>query len=227
MRAAVSRQTVPEAIRQKAAQGRPVRVLVQLNASFRPEGRLSRSQALDQRQAISRVQDTVLGKLAGQRFKLHARYEHIPYLALEVDAKALDVLSRMPGVAAVQLDALDKPSLLSSEVSIGVGVAWSKGLTGAGQTVAILDTGVDKTHPWFNGGRHAKVVSEACYSSNAFGFTTTVCPRSWAPSARAARRPTSASARCSAVSERLPTAPRGASSSGTRGSGETIFRPSS
>src|SRR6185369_17174179 len=69
---AVSRQAVPEAIRQKAAQGRPVRVLVQLNASFRPEGRLSRSQALDQRQAISRVQDSVLGKLAGQRFKLHA-----------------------------------------------------------------------------------------------------------------------------------------------------------
>src|SRR3954454_7905007 len=129
---AVSRQAVPEAIRQKAAQGGPVRVIVQLDASFRPEGRLSTSQALEQRQAISRVQDTVLGKLAGQRLKLHARYEHIPFLAMSVDAKALDALSYMPEVVAVQQDALDKPSLLSSEVSIGVGVAWSKGLTGAG-----------------------------------------------------------------------------------------------
>ncbi|HEY4574683.1 MAG TPA: S8 family serine peptidase, partial [Thermoanaerobaculia bacterium] len=173
---AVSRQAVPEAIRQKAAQGGPVRVIVQLDASFRPEGRLSTSQALEQRQAISRVQDTVLGKLAGQRLKLHARYEHIPFLAMSVDAKALDALSYMPEVVAVQQDALDKPSLLSSEVSIGVGVAWSKGLTGAGQTVAILDTGVDGKHPWFNGGGHAKVVSQACYSSNVPGYTVTVCP---------------------------------------------------
>ncbi|HEY2293478.1 MAG TPA: S8 family serine peptidase [Thermoanaerobaculia bacterium] len=173
---AVSRQAVPGGIRQKAAQGGLVRVIVQLDASFRPEGRLSASQALAQRQAISRVQDTVLGKLAGQRLKLHARYEHIPFLALEVDAKALDVLARMPEVVAVQQDALDKTSLISSEVSIGVGVAWSQGLTGAGQTVAILDTGVDKTHPWFNGGGHAKVVSEACYSSNVPGATFSVCP---------------------------------------------------
>lgn len=170
------RVAVPEALRKTAAQGGPVRVIVQLAAPFRPEGRLSASQALDQRQAIRRVQDTVVGKLAGQRFKLHARYEHIPFLALAVDAKALDLLSRLPEVAAVQQDALDKPSLISSEVSIGVGVAWSKGLTGAGQTVAILDTGVDKTHPWFNGGGHAKVVSEACYSSNVSGETTSVCP---------------------------------------------------
>ncbi|HEY4562854.1 MAG TPA: hypothetical protein VIJ36_07730, partial [Thermoanaerobaculia bacterium] len=124
---AVFRQAVPEAVRQQAAQGGPVRVIVQLDASFRPEGRLSRGQALAQRQAIGRVQDAVLGKMAGQRYKLHARYEHIPFLALQVDAKALDTLSRMPEVVAVQQDAMDKPSLLSSEVSIGVGVAWSKG----------------------------------------------------------------------------------------------------
>ncbi|PYQ60203.1 MAG: hypothetical protein DMF53_17465, partial [Acidobacteria bacterium] len=173
---AISRQAVPAAIREKAAAGGPVRVIVQLNASFHPEGRLSASQALEQRQAIVRIQDTVLGKLAGQRFKLHARYEHIPFLAMSVDAKALDLLSRTPEVVAVQQDSRDKPSLISSEVSIGVGVAWSQGLTGAGQTVAILDTGVDKTHPWFNGGGHAKVVSEACYSSNVPGETFSVCP---------------------------------------------------
>src|SRR5436305_1407178 len=173
---AIARQAVPAAIREKAAAGGPVRVIVQLNASFHPEGRLSASQALEQRQAIVRIQDTVLGKLAGQRFKLHARYEHIPFLAMSVDAKALDLLSRTPEVVAVQQDSRDKPSLISSEVSIGVGVAWSQGLTGAGQTVAILDTGVDKTHPWFNGGGHAKVVSEACYSSNVPGETFSVCP---------------------------------------------------
>src|SRR3954470_19751139 len=56
---AVFRQGGPRARRQKAAQGAPVRIIVQLDASFHPEGRLSASQALEQRQAISRVQDTV------------------------------------------------------------------------------------------------------------------------------------------------------------------------
>jgi subtilisin family serine protease len=172
---AASPRAIPEAIREKAAQGGPVRVIVQLAASFRPEGRLSAAQALDQRQAIRRVQDMVLEKLAGHRLKLHARYEHIPFLALEVDAKALDALARTPEVVAVQQDVLARPSLITSEVSIGAGVAWAQGLTGAGQTVAILDTGVDKTHPFFNGGGHAKVVSEACYSSNVSGYTST-CP---------------------------------------------------
>ena len=49
------------------------------------------------------------------------------------------------------------------------------GYTGAGQAIAILDTGVDKTHPFFTTGGN-KVVSEACYSSNVSGQSSTVCP---------------------------------------------------
>ena len=46
-------------------------------------------------------------------------------------------------------------------------------LYGLGQAVAILDTGVDKNHPFLSG----KVVSEACYSSNdSFYSATSVCP---------------------------------------------------
>jgi subtilisin family serine protease len=45
------------------------------------------------------------------------------------------------------------------------------GYSGAGRTVAILDTGVDKTHPFLSG----KVVSEACYSTNS-ATTTSLCP---------------------------------------------------
>src|SRR5262249_8827899 len=33
---------------------------------------------------------------------------------------------------------------------------------GSGKTIAVLDSGVDKNHPWLAG----KVVSEACYSTN-------------------------------------------------------------
>jgi hypothetical protein len=39
---------------------------------------------------------------------------------------------------------------------------WERGYTGDGQTIAVLDTGVDGTHPFLAG----KVVEEACYSGN-------------------------------------------------------------
>jgi subtilisin family serine protease len=52
---------------------------------------------------------------------------------------------------------------------------WASGYSGAGQVVAILDTGVDKNHTFLTG----KVVSEACYSKTATtaSYTaTSVCP---------------------------------------------------
>ena len=63
---------------------------------------------------------------------------------------------------------------MSSVPLIGGGLDGSfSTYTGQGQTVAILDTGVDKNHPFLRG----KVVSEACYSHNipASGVTS-LCP---------------------------------------------------
>lgn len=170
---------LPAGLKEKAASGGVVRVLVQVATSFTPEGRLAGAQALAQRQEIGRSQDALLQKLGSQGVKIHARYGHIPFLALEVDAAALDRLSHLPGVVGVMEDAFLKASLVSSNAVIGSGVAWSMGLTGAGQTIAVLDTGVDKTHPYFASGPQNKVVSEACYSSNVtsgFNPTTSVCP---------------------------------------------------
>jgi hypothetical protein len=171
------RPEVVGALRQKARDQREVRVLVRLAAPFTPEGRQSSAQAVrDQRLAIDRTQDTVLRKLEKERVKLHARFEYIPFLALEVDAKALDLLASLPEVSGIEEDRFDKPSLVSSTAVIGSGVAWASGWTGDGQVIAVLDTGVDKTHPFFSSGPQNKVVSEACYSSNVINNTTSVCP---------------------------------------------------
>ena len=175
-----SRPSLSAALREKAAKG-PVRVIVQLSTAFAPEGQLAAVQAIEQRQAIGALQDTVLGKLAGRKVEMLGRYQHIPFLALAVDADGLDLLSRLPEVAGIQEDVLQKPQLASANAVIGAGVAWSLGLTGAGQTIAVLDTGVDKTHPYFSSGAHNKVVSEACYSSNIpsdypYDVWTSLCP---------------------------------------------------
>ncbi|MBM0207126.1 hypothetical protein JNW90_32110 [Micromonospora sp. STR1s_5] len=51
------------------------------------------------------------------------------------------------GVKKVWLDGLRQPLLDVSVPQVGAPSSWAAGFTGAGSTVAVLDTGVDDTHP--------------------------------------------------------------------------------
>jgi subtilisin family serine protease len=60
---------------------------------------------------------------------------------------------------------------------VGANEAWYAGYRGAGQAVAILDTGVDFTHPAFNNTDRVRVVSEACYSTGSAAYgSISLCP---------------------------------------------------
>ncbi|MCC8249666.1 S8 family serine peptidase [Saccharothrix luteola] len=52
-----------------------------------------------------------------------------------------------PGVRKIWLDGIRKPSLDRSVAQIGAPTAWQAGYTGKGVKVAVLDSGVDQTHP--------------------------------------------------------------------------------
>ncbi|WP_367130554.1 S8 family serine peptidase [Saccharothrix sp. HUAS TT1] len=52
-----------------------------------------------------------------------------------------------PGVRKVWLDGIRRPSLDRSVAQIGAPTAWQAGFTGQGVKVAVLDSGVDQTHP--------------------------------------------------------------------------------
>ena len=78
----------------------------------------------------------------------------------------------LPEVARVNVDRLDPPHLLNSTRVIGSNnVAVALGSAGAGTAVAILDTGVDKNHPFLAG----RVVSEACFSGPNL-YASNLCP---------------------------------------------------
>ena len=119
---------------------------------------------------VDRAQQALLERMSGHSISSIKRFKYIPYLAMEVDAAALEALDSDPGVVSIEEDKLLKPKLEESIPLVGAPQAWSQGFGGSGQTIAILDTGVDKTHRFLAG----KVVSEACYSGSGKGQS--LCP---------------------------------------------------
>jgi subtilisin family serine protease len=88
------------------------------------------------------------------------RFDSVPGMALEVAPGAVAALAGQPGVVDVSVN---RPLGLMSEESaeqMGADDAWAAGLAGAGTTIAIVDTGVDTTHPMLAG----KIVAEACFT---------------------------------------------------------------
>lgn len=160
---------------EKARNGKPVAVIigVRLPVAFRSEGFLKRQEDADaQRGFIAQAQESLLNRLRANNRQSVKRFKYIPYLAMEVSAEELEQLKALPEVFQIEEDRVSKPSLDESTRVIGADAAWASGFTGAGQSVAILDTGVDSTHPSLSG----KVVSEGCFSTDNGGSRRSLCP---------------------------------------------------
>lgn len=80
--------------------------------------------------------------------------------AARLDAEALLVLIRSGATSSIELDGLHRASLLESVPRIGADRAHALEFDGDGTTIAILDTGVEGSHPFFAD----RLVDEACFS---------------------------------------------------------------
>jgi subtilisin family serine protease len=172
---------VPRALYDKAAREGPVRVIVQFRVPITPEGALQSADAVaSQRQNIAAMRYAALAMLAGTSHRTIREFTTIPFVALEVAPDAISALEASPNVVGVEEDRLLSPLLSQSVPLIGADQAWAAGFDGTGIVVAIVDTGVDKTHPFLSG----KVVKEACFSNNGScpnGLTSQMGPGAGVP----------------------------------------------
>ncbi len=158
-----------------AAEQGTVRVIAKIATTFTPVGELSALAALNQEWRIAQAQQRVASQLAAQHATVRGIFETIPYMVLEVDAAGLADLAALAAVVSIEEDRLDYPTLASSVPHIQGPQAWDVGYTGRGQTIAVIDSGVETSHDAFGNG--SRIVAAACFSTTyAPNTTVSTCP---------------------------------------------------
>ena len=159
-------QKVSAQAAQAAATHGSVRVLVMLrnplpasSAAIQPKARQA---------AVAASVDRVLATLPAGGNRLVRRFKLVPAMALVVDASSLERLRAHPAVLRVDVDeggsghavAPDQASVRNHGSALP-----ATGLGGAGQKIAIIDTGVDTDHADLV----QRIVGQQCFCSNASG----------------------------------------------------------
>ncbi|MFB9720804.1 CAP domain-containing protein [Planobispora longispora] len=95
------------------------------------------------------------------------------FFVMEVDKATLTKLDDDKRIESIYEDRLSRPTLGASLKVIGADKAHASGRTGAGWDIAILDTGIDRDHPFFAG----RIVAEACFSTtDSRQGSSSLCP---------------------------------------------------
>jgi subtilisin family serine protease len=105
-------------------------------------------------------------------YQIRTQFQKFPLVAMDVDSATLKMLGATRGVVRVVEDTLDKPSLAETIPLIHADKVHARGGTGAHQTVVVIDTGVDRNHPFLAG----RLVAEACYSAGNGAASQSLCP---------------------------------------------------
>lgn len=153
-------------LRSSALRNGTVRVIVGLRVPFAPAMSLPAAEARQQDAEIAAASTELRQRLAAAIARAPdgvRSFETLPFMALEVTPAELDRLAADPAVISITEDLRMSTRLVESAPLVRAPEAWAEGYTGKGRTVAVIDSGVDRFHPFLTG----KVVSEACYTDRA------------------------------------------------------------
>jgi hypothetical protein len=93
-------------------------------------------------------------------------------IVLEITIGEFAQLKNLGIISSVAIDKLSKPFLTTLTPAIGGSAMHSNNATGVGTAVAIIDSGVDRNHPFLG----LRVIAEACFSSTTNAGATSTCP---------------------------------------------------
>jgi subtilisin len=155
-------QASAKAMLAKAARAGRVAVMVGLNINLADEDMLTPAAAQAQVDQLIQAQDGVVSRAGLERGAGLKRFTVIPYIAIHASRAQLARLLSDPAVRSIAEDiVLDLLVDESTHIIRADALRRREGITGEGQVVAVLDTGVDTRHPMLK----RKLVSEACFST--------------------------------------------------------------
>lgn len=162
--AVLSTSATVKGLRASAQRNGTVKVIVGLRVPFAPASNLGAAEAQRQGREISAASTALRERYAAAIARAPGSFRSfssIPFVALEVTPAELDRLAADPAVISITENMRLRANLAQSAALIRAPQAWADGYSGKDQTIAIIDSGVDKAHPFLGG----RIVSEACYTS--------------------------------------------------------------
>lgn len=143
------------------------RLLVELNVANRPEHLLLDEESIERnRQKIAHAQQQFQSWIQDSSATVVHEFKTILYVSIMASGSELDQLQDSELIKSIQNIQSHQMQLYKSAGVIGANLAWSRGFAGLGQTVAVLDSGVDSDHVHFS----SNIIEEACFLSGQLDF---------------------------------------------------------
>mgnify|MGYP000011003612 CR=1 FL=1 len=155
--------TLASDIEEQLQQQDNVRVIVTLKSTSKKRERSNRlgdGNWLNIQDYIGEAQRKLAKDMGWRNFNDIVRFKRVPAMAKSITSNELKRLKESKHVEAVHLDRIHTLSLTKSMNSIGLNTIESSYNGGQGSTVAIVDSGIEIEHPFFQN----RVLDGACYS---------------------------------------------------------------
>jgi len=157
-------------LRQLAAARASVNALIVLKDQ--PQREMAKRPAREMQLAVAPSQAAVETSLVLAGGRVRKRFWQVNMLAAALRSASLDRLAANPLIAEILPLETHYAQLQNSVAALGTGTFWNAGFLGAGQSVAVLDTGVTTSNPGFSGQAFSNHIfldnasQEPCFGDN-------------------------------------------------------------